>query len=391
MARVGFTLEKEDWSLHRKGQQDQERHREKVKEAIKQNLSDLISEESIILSNGRQIVKVPIRSLEEYRIRYNHSKSRQAGSGDGDTQVGDVIAQGRPDAGQPGQGQGAGDAPGIDYDEAEVSLEDIESLLFEELELPNLAPKTPEQVTAEDADFRDVRKKGLAGNIDKRRTLLAAIRRQQREAGTGGGTEGRLRILPDDLRYKTWEEIERPESSAVVIAMMDTSGSMGLFEKYCARTFFFWMTRFLRTKYETVQIRYIAHHTEAHEVSEEHFFTKGESGGTICSSAYEYALRLVEKEYPPSRYNLYPIHFSDGDNLTSDNERCVRLVQQLCDISQMFGYAEVNQYNRASTLMSAYSKITHPHFRTFVIREKADVHAALRAFFSQRQGGVRPA
>ncbi|MCL6593694.1 MAG: DUF444 family protein, partial [Alicyclobacillus sp.] len=120
--------------------------------------------------------------------------------------------------------------------------------------------------------------------------------------------------------------------------------SMGLFEKYCARTFFFWMTRFLKTRYETVQIRYIAHHTEAKEVSEEHFFTKGESGGTVCSSAYEFALRLVEREYPTDRYNIYPIHFSDGDNLTSDNEKCVKLVRELCERSQMFGYAEVNQY-----------------------------------------------
>ncbi|MBX5436724.1 MAG: DUF444 family protein [Alicyclobacillaceae bacterium] len=123
---------------------------------------------------------------------------------------------------------------------------------------------------------------------------------------------------------------------------------MGLFEKYCARTFFFWMTRFLKTRYDRVQIRYIAHHTEANEVSEEQFFTKGESGGTICSSAYECALRIIEQDYPVSQYNIYPIHFSDGDNLTSDNEKCLRLVEELCGRSQMFGYAEVNQYKRSS-------------------------------------------
>jgi len=385
MADMQFTLEKEDWSLHRKGQQDQERHQEKVKEAIKENLSDLVSDESIILSNGQKIVKIPIRSLEEYRFRYNFNKSRQAGSGEGDTQIGDVVASGKPDGQQPGTGQGAGDQPGADYVEAGVTLEDIESILFAELELPNLQPKAPEQVMSEDIDFRDVRRKGLSGNIDKKRTLIESIRRNQLTA------TARLRILPDDLRYKTWDDVIEPDSSAVVIAMMDTSGSMGLFEKYSARTFFFWMTRFLRTKYGNVQIRYIAHHTEAREVTEEHFFTKGESGGTICSSAYEYALRMIEKEYPPSRYNLYPIHFSDGDNLTSDNEKCVKYVSELSDISQMFGYAEVNQYNRNSTLMSAYGKLTHPHFRSTIIREKNGVYGALRYFFSQQNNGVKPA
>lgn len=341
MAENHFGLEKDDWSLHRKGQQDQERHREKVKQAIKENLPDLISEESIIMSNGRQIVKIPIRSLEEYRIRYNYNKSRQTGSGQGDSQVGDVIAQGKPEGAQPGSGQGAGDSSGVDYYEAGVTLEDIEGLLFAELELPNLESKAPEQLVSDDIDFRDVRRTGLMGNIDKKRTLLEAIRRNQRDAAAS------TRILPDDLRFKTWEDVVNPDSNAVVLALMDTSGSMGLFEKYCARTFFFWMTRFLKTRYDSVQIRYIAHHTEAHEVSEEHFFNKGESGGTICSSAYEYALRIIEQDYPVAQYNLYPIHFSDGDNLTSDNEKCVRCVMELSELAQMFGYAEVNQYNTA--------------------------------------------
>ncbi|WP_026962175.1 sporulation protein YhbH [Alicyclobacillus herbarius] len=387
MAATQFTLSKEDWSLHRKGHQDQERHREKVKQAIRENLADLISDEGIIMSDGRQIVRIPIRSLEEYRFRYNFNKSKQAGTGKGDSQVGDVIASDGPP--QPGQGQGAGNQPGVDYVEADVALEDIEAELFAELTLPNLKPKSPDDMVTHDIDFRDVRKTGLSNNIDKKRTLLESIRRSQRESAQQGSMN--LRILPDDLRYKTWEDVEEPDSKAVVLAMMDTSGSMGLFEKYCARTFFFWMTRFLRTKYDTVQIRYIAHHTEAREVSEEHFFTRGESGGTICSSAYEFALAMIEKEYPSERYNIYPIHFSDGDNLTSDNERCVRLVNQLCELSQMFGYAEVNQYGRSSTLMNAFGKVSHPYFRTVVIREKAGIYQALKAFFSSRDETVKPA
>jgi sporulation protein YhbH len=222
MASPQFSLHKEDWSLHRKGQQDQERHKEKVKQAIKENLSDLISDESIIMSDGQNIVKIPIRSLDEYRFRYNFNKSRQSGSGDGDTQVGDVVAQGKPDGQGPGQGPGAGDVPGLDYYEVGVSLEDLESILFAELELPNLAPKAPEQVVTNDIEFRDVRKKGLSSNIDKKRTLIEAIRRNQLNA------TGQVRITPDDLRYKTWDDIEKPDSNAVVLALMDTSGSMGV-------------------------------------------------------------------------------------------------------------------------------------------------------------------
>ena len=75
-----------------KGHQDQQRHMEKVKEAIKNNLPDLISEESIIMSNGREVIKIPIRSLDEYRIRYNYDKSKHVGQGKGDSKVGDVSS-----------------------------------------------------------------------------------------------------------------------------------------------------------------------------------------------------------------------------------------------------------------------------------------------------------
>ncbi|MED0678190.1 sporulation protein YhbH [Aneurinibacillus thermoaerophilus] len=371
-----FIISREDWSLHRKGHQDQQRHQEKVKEAIKQNLPDLINEESIVMSNGRDVVKIPIRSLDEYRIRYNYNKSKHVGQGDGDSKVGDVIAR---ESGA-GQGPGAGDQPGIDYYEAEISVEELEEMLFAEMELPNLQQKQEDQVIVTDIRFNDVRKKGLIGNIDKKRTILEALRRNARE-----GYKGIKNIIDEDLRFKTWEEIVRPHSNAVIIAMMDTSGSMGALEKYVARSFFFWMTRFLRTKYEKVEIVFIAHHTEAKEVTEEAFFSKGESGGTICSSAYRKALEIIDSRYPPSLYNIYPFHFSDGDNLTSDNDRCVKLVKELMARCNMFGYGEVNQYNRHSTLMSAYKHIKDPKFKYCIVREKGEVYKALTTFFGKEE------
>src|SRR5674476_957909 len=119
-----FTVSKEDWSLHRKGYQDQTRHQQKVREAIKQNLPDLVTDESIIMSNGKQIIKVPIRSLDEYRFRYNFNKSKHVVQGDGDSQVGDVLGVDPASKGA-GKGEGtAGDQPGEEYFEAEISMEE---------------------------------------------------------------------------------------------------------------------------------------------------------------------------------------------------------------------------------------------------------------------------
>lgn len=379
--RYNFVVSKEDWSLHRKGYQDQRRHQEKVREVIRQNLPDLVTEENIIMSDGKQIIKVPLRNLEEYRFIHNYQKHKHVGQGDGSSEVGDVLGQDSPrDSGNGGK---AGDQPGHDYVEAEISIEELEEMLFDELELPFIQEKDKAEMETESIRFNDIRKKGLMSNIDKKRTILENLRRN-----ATAGTPGIHGISPDDLRYKTWEEIVVPHSNAVIIAMMDTSGSMGAFEKYCARSFFFWMTRFLRRQYEKVDIVFLAHHTEAKEVSEEEFFTRGESGGTICSSVYQKALDIIDARYPPASYNIYPFHFSDGDNLTSDNERCVKLITELMKRCNLFGYGEVNQYNRGSTLMSAYRNIKQEKFMYYVIKEKGEVYNALKRFFHKREGGA---
>src|SRR4029077_16555493 len=109
-----MSIQRNDWSLQRKGIIDQDRHKERVREAIKKNLGSIVSNESIILSDGKRTVKVPIRSLDEYKFRYDYRKKKQVGQGDGKTKVGDVIGR-ESDSQGPGKGPGAGDAAGNDY------------------------------------------------------------------------------------------------------------------------------------------------------------------------------------------------------------------------------------------------------------------------------------
>ncbi|MDQ3754108.1 MAG: DUF444 family protein, partial [Acidobacteriota bacterium] len=290
-----MSIQRNDWSLQRKGIIDQERHKERVKDAIRKNLGSIVSNESIILSDGRRSVKVPIRSLDEYKFRFDHRKRKHVGQGDGKTKVGDVLAREDPQ----GQGQGggsgpAGQGPGGEYYEAEVNIDELAALIFEDLHLPFLEEKAKKAMPAKTTRFNDIRRTGVMANLDKRRMILENIRRNARE-------QKRARfgnVKKEDLRFKTWEEDTRYESNAVVISMMDVSGSMGEFKKYIARSFFFWMVRFLRTKYDNVEIVFISHHTEAKEVTEEQFFTQGESGGTVVSSAYQLALEIIKERFP---------------------------------------------------------------------------------------------
>lgn len=381
MKNRNFVISEEDWSLHRKGFDDQKRHQDKIKEVLRNKLPEVISEENIIMSRGKEIIRIPIRSLDEYKIRYNSSNRKHVGQGDGqgNPNVGDVIGKDSSNQSDKASDK-AGDQPGVDYYEAEVDFETIEEAFFSQLELPNLQEKEKDNITTTNIEFNDIRKQGLTGNIDKKRTMLAAYLRNALE-----GNATFSPIYPDDLRFKTWDEVRKPESKAVVIALMDTSGSMGQFEKYIARSFYFWMVRFLRKTYETVDVEFVAHHTEAKVVDEESFFTKGESGGTICSSAYRKALELIETKYSPSRYNIYVFHISDGDNLTSDNRRVMESLEKLFPLINMFGYGEVNQFNRYSTLMQTFKHINHPLFKHFILRNREDVFYAMKEFFSKEK------
>lgn len=215
-----MSVQRNDWSLQRKGQIDQDRHKERVREAIKKNLGSIVSNESIILSDGKRLVKVPIRSLDEYKFRFDYRKKKHVGTGDGKTQIGDVIArEGSPGQGT-GMGPGAGDSPGQEYYEAEVDIDEIAKLIFEDLHLPYLEDKAKQAVQSKTTRFTEIRRSGILANLDKRRSIMENIKRTARESGRA--ELGRFK--KEDLRYKTWEEEIKYESNAVVLAMMDVSG-----------------------------------------------------------------------------------------------------------------------------------------------------------------------
>lgn len=389
-----MSIQRNDWSLQRKGIIDQDRHKERVKEAIRKNLGSIVSNEAIILSDGKRTVKVPIRALDEYKFRFDYRKKKHVGQGDGKTRVGDVIARDS----QPGQGKGgggqAGQESGAEYYEAEVNIDEIAALIFEDLHLPFLEEKAKRAVQSKKTQFNEIRRTGVIANLDKRRMIMENIRRNARE-----GRGARFGVIKkDDLRFKTWEEVMRYESNAVVIAMIDVSGSIGEFKKYVARSFYFWMVRFLRTKYDNVDIVFISHHTEAKEVTEEQFFTQGESGGTVVSSAYQLALDIIHQRYKPADWNVYPFHFSDGDNYYSDNEEAVRLADELIATCNLFGYGEIGEegsasYRRSSgALLSIFNDRLKNKTRFVGVRidDKEDVYPALKQFFG-RQGIETPA
>ena len=366
---------------------DRLRHRQKVRQSIRENIADIVAEESIIGKDGERIIKVPIRGIKEYRFVYGDN-ANGVGQGDGNTQPGQVVGKSE------GQGSGvpdkAGSEPGVDYYETDVTLEELIDIMFEDLELPDLERKRLRQIASDRmAKRKGYRAAGLRVRLDKRRTVKAKVRRRLATRHTSEHfTEERERFPfhDEDLTYRHMIPDLRNESNAAVICIMDTSGSMDTMKKYLARSFFFLLYQFIRTKYRNVELVFLAHHTEAREVTENEFFHKGESGGTFISSGYEKALEIIANRYHPTVWNVYAFHCSDGDNFDSDNAAALRLAKALCDACNLFGYGEIKPLGSRyyeSSMLNIFRRIEADNFQTVLIERKEDIWASFKAFLAK--------
>jgi hypothetical protein len=157
-------------------------------------------------------------------------------------------------------------------------------------------------------------------------------------------------------------------------------------KKYLARSFFFLLYQFIRSKYRNVEIAFVAHHTDAKEVTEEEFFHKGESGGTLISSGYQRALEIIAERYHPSLWNVYAFHCSDGDNFDSDNAAALRTARELTDVCNLFGYGEIKPLGSRyyeSSMLNIFRRLDADNFQTVLIERKEDVWPSFKALLAK--------
>jgi hypothetical protein len=377
---------------------DRARHRLKVRESIRENIADIIAEESIIGKDRERIIKVPIRGIREYKFIYGDG-TPAVGQGAGESQQGQVVGKVKA-RGRNGEDK-AGDQPGTDYYETDVTLEELIDIMFEDLELPDLERKALRQIESYRLSKRKgYRQVGIRVRLDKRRTVRARVRRklasrQQHALAAAPPApamepgERRFPFHDDDLVYRHMVTDVKKESNAVVICIMDTSGSMDTMKKYLARSFFFLLYQFICTKYRNVEIVFIAHHTEANEVTEDEFFHKGESGGTFISSGYTRALEIIQSRYHPSLWNLYAFHCSDGDNFDSDNPLALRAAKELAEVCNLFGYGEIKPLGSRyyeSSMLNIFRRLDADNFQTVLIERKEDIWPSFKAFLAKDRG-----
>lgn len=373
---------------HDRAIEDRRRHKELVEKSIKENLGDILSEESIIGEGKDRKFKIPIRGLKEYQFIYGKNNSGTT-TGEGDEKRGQKIGSDK----ESGAGKGssmAGSEEGEDIYETEVTIDDIMNYLIEDLELPNLDKKRYSEILTQSSKRkRGYQKYGIRPRLSKKRTVMEKIKRKQghKRAGLIGLTLGENKRFPfkqEDLRYFKVKKTLKRESNAVIICIMDTSGSMDTTKKYLARSFFFVLSRFIRRKYSNVKVEFIAHTTTAKVVSQEEFFHKGESGGTYISSGYNKAIELINEKYNPSLWNVYSFYVSDGDNWSEDNEKAISKGRELCKLCNMLGYAELMPAYYSNTIKERFlTEIDLPNFTAVTVKKKSELWLALKAMLKK--------
>lgn len=382
--------------------EDRRRHKELVEESIKKNIGNIIAEESIIGQSKDKKIKIPIRGIKEYQFIYGNN-SPSAGSGDGSEKRGDRI--GEEKAGKKGDGR-AGNQEGEDIYETEITIEELINYLFDDLNLPDIdRKKLAELESIRSYKNLGYQRKGIPPRLAKKRSVIEKIKRKQAYMRTHRLTDEdevleeniepaieedikkkRFLFMEDDLRYRRVREDYKKDFNAVVICIMDVSGSMDQTKKYLARSFYFLLYQFIRLKYASVDVVFVAHTTTAKEVNENEFFHKGESGGTYISSGYEKALEIIEQRYNPASWNIYAFHCSDGDNWTEDNKKAVELAEKLCDVCNLFGYGEITPgyYPSSSTIRAEYQKnIKRKNFSIITMSKKEDVLPGLKKLLEE--------
>lgn len=376
--------------------EDRLRHRKLVEDSIKKNIGNIIAQESIIGKSKNKKIKIPIKGIKEYRFIYGKNKPG-VGSGSGEEKRGDVIGSDEIENGE-GKEQ-AGNNEGEDIYETEITIEELINYLFDDLDLPFMERKKFNEIESEKKFKRlGYQRKGIRPRLAKKKSVIEKIKRKKAtrrgkiKESQGDVEEDEKKRFPfkeDDLRYYHLRKDVKRESNAVVICIMDTSGSMNITKKYMARSFFFLLYQFVRLKYLNVEAVFISHSTTAKEVNEDEFFHRGQSGGTYISSGYEKALEIIKERYNPSVWNVYAFHCSDGDNWREDNSKAVERAKDLCETCNLFGYGQIviGGYIPTSSIKSEFlAKVKYPNFSVATISRKEDIIPALRKLLTKEKG-----
>ena len=359
-----------------KMENDVNRFRKIVRGQVKNNLRRFMSQGELIGKQGKKSVSIPLPRIQIPKFYFGSNQNKGIGQGQG--QPGDAMEEGA----QPGNNSGE---HSLDVD---VTYEELVDILQEELELPNIEDKGQKSIPDNRPKYSSILKTGPESLKNFKKTYKEAIKRQI-SLGTYDPNNPIVIPVKEDKRYRSYKIETKPHANAVIIYIMDVSGSMGDEQKEIVRLTSFWINLWLKHHYKHFEARFIIHDAQAKEVDEETFFHTKESGGTLISSAYKVCQNLLRTYYPFDQWNVYLFQFSDGDNWSGqDTELCLSMLEnELIPYSNMFCYGQVeSRYGSGSYLKEIEanrSLDTNEKLIKYLMRNKEDIPLAIKAFLGK--------
>ena len=348
---------------------------------MRRDLRKYLSTGELIGRAGDRVVSIPLPQMELPRFTFGDNARGGGGSGEG--QEGDGQ---KGDAGEGEGAGGAGDQPGRHILEVEVDLDELAEMLGDELQLPRIEPRGVKQLVSEGGRYSGVRSSGPDSLRHFRRTYRNALKRA---IASGHYDPAQPRVVParEDFRFRMRKDVPQPDSSAVVFHLMDVSGSMGREQKEIVRLEAFWIVTWLRSQYKNLEVVYIVHDAVARVVDQHTFFHLRESGGTKISSAYELCIKLIAEKYRPEDWNIYPFHYSDGDNWSArDTELCITMLRDelLARVNQ-FCYGQVKSAHGSGQFKKDLDTALGEEelLVTANVNDRSDVPEAIRSFLGK--------
>ena len=360
---------------------DAERNRLKeiVRGKIRDDLKKFMSSDELIAQSGNDKIKVPLPKIDLPHFRHNSDKEQEGGMGQGDAQPGEATGE------EEGEGQEASTGA-AEHATEEISLDELASMMAETLQLPRIEPKGKKMINGDSGKYNSIARVGPESLRHPKRTLRETLLRQI-AANEYDPDDPILTPIRQDFRYRALTPDPKPQANALIIFLRDYSGSMGEEETAMTRIASFWINLWLRANYESIESRFILHDEQARIVEEHDFFHSQSGGGTIISSAYNQIERLFT-DYPPDEWNIYVFQFSDGDNYSSDNDVCVRLLKEkILPHVNLFAYGQV-AHSGWNSMSGGFKRVidnavgSDERVVASAIDSRGDIPRVLKEFFS---------
>lgn len=291
---------------------------------LRKELKKFISSGAITRTRGKNgKITISIPKIDIPRIVFGESDE---GFARGSGKDGDVIGKSDKDS-QSGEGEGI---------LINLSLDEVLKFMQDELHLPNIKRKDSEIFEDVRTKYNNISIVGPDSLRHNKRTLIQTCKRQAAEGTLNKlkhvpGLKDPIRVLQpisEDKRFKQFKEIKTPSNNALIVFARDGSASMDKEKCDIVSDMSWWIDCWIRRFYDRVDRFYVWHDSTASEVDEERFYKYRYGGGTTCSSALKYISKQFENRYPPDKWNIYVIYFTDGENWEEDNQVFINTLKE---------------------------------------------------------------